>query len=290
MPAPVADLAAELQRAIVDLERGGVVAVELGEDREVPVGRRDAGNDRRSSRGRRGCPGTASSPSGSRPGAGRRPRPGGACRRRRRLAPASWNVRERGVESLRRLLVAALALRRLGERRVGPGDLERVAGPAAAVDRASPATASARASPPTTWSTFASFSCASTLRAALEQRDEPLEVLDRRRVRVGRPRGVGRAAEVQPLPLVVVAQPEVVGEEVEAAIDPVRIGSLEPAADQAVEPRPQPERQALVRDLLGRDVLEQVGVLEVAVEADEVRRPQLDRAARGPRRAIPSSG
>ena len=66
-----------------------------------------------------------------------------------------------------------------------------------------------------------------------------------------------------------------VGEEVEAAIDAVRIGRLDPASDAAVESRPQPERQALVGDLLRHHVLEQVRLLDLAVEADEVGRPQL---------------
>ena len=77
-----------------------------------------------------------------------------------------------------------------------------------------------------------------------------------------------------PLAAVVVAQPEVVREQVEPLLDRLGFGRLQPPPDPAVEHRPQGERQALVRHLLGGHVLEQVGLLGDPVEVDEVGRPQ----------------
>ena len=102
---------------------------------------------------------------------------------------------------------------------------------------------------------------------AVEQRDEPLEVVDGRLVRIGRPRRVGRASQVLALLLLVVAVPEVMGEERDEAVEVVRVGPLDVVADPAVEHRAERERQALVGDLLGDDVLEEVGLVGLTVEA-----------------------
>ena len=111
--------------------------------------------------------------------------------------------------------------------------------------------------------------------ASLEQVDQALQVPDRGVIRVGLLRGFGGPRQVRPLAILVVAQPEVVSEQVKPAVDTVRVGLLDPVADPAVELGPQAEWQTLVGNFLGRDVLEQVGVLDVAVEADQVDRPQL---------------
>ena len=107
-------------------------------------------------------------------------------------------------------------------------------------------------------------------RGAGEQRDKARQVVDRRRVRVARPRGIGGARQVRRFFVVVVAMPEVMGEDVDAAIDPVGIRRLEVCADPRVQAAPDGERQALIRDLLGRDVLEEVRLLELPIEPDEV--------------------
>ena len=76
------------------------------------------------------------------------------------------------------------------------------------------------------------------------------------------------------LPLLVVAVPEVMRQQVQLPLDGVRLGCLDVAADPAVEHRPHAERQALVGDLLGRDMLEEVGPIRLAIEGDEVGRAQ----------------
>ena len=51
-------------------------------------------------------------------------------------------------------------------------------------------------------------------------------------------------------------------------------GALDVLADAAVQDGPQGERQALVRDLLGHDVLEHPGLISLPVECDEVERAE----------------
>ena len=77
-------------------------------------------------------------------------------------------------------------------------------------------------------------------------------------------------ARYDALSLLVVAVPEVVRQEVQLSLDRVRVGAFDVAADPAVEHRPHAERQALVGDLLGRDMLEEVGLIGLAIEVDEV--------------------
>ena len=103
--------------------------------------------------------------------------------------------------------------------------------------------------------------------ALLDQRRQPLEVLDRGGVGVRRLRGVAGAAEVLALLAQVLAVPEVVGEQRRVALDRVGLGQLDEAAHALVQHRPEREGHALVGDLLRDDVLEQVGLLALLLDA-----------------------
>ena len=63
-------------------------------------------------------------------------------------------------------------------------------------------------------------------------------------------------------------------QDVEAAIDRLRIRRLEVRPDPPMEHPPNGERQALVRDLLGHAVDEEPGVVGLAVQRDEIAVPE----------------
>ena len=186
--------APQRERPVVDLEGGGIVAVELGEDREVAVGRRDA---------RQVADLLADAARVL------------VARLRRRVVALELgddageveHVADAGVGSLRAWNVASAASsravassKRLWRLAVSASDASAQAtwsgSPRAAASagppRRPPRPGRARRRPGAPWRA----SAAPRPAPRLEERHEPLEVLDRRRVRVGRPRGVGGPAQV----------------------------------------------------------------------------------------------
>ena len=110
--------------------------------------------------------------------------------------------------------------------------------------------------------------------ALLHQRRQPLEIVDRGPIRVGRLGGIAGAAQVLALLRQIVAAPVVVREDVEVAIDGIDLGCLDVMADPLVQHRPDRERHALVRDFLGNDVLEEIRLQGFLFDDDEVVRTE----------------
>ena len=194
------------------------------------------------------------------------------------------------VEPLERLVVAALLARDLGERGLARRPRARRR-PALGERRAPPARPPRRApSRRRARRTLPSFSSSSTRSLPVDERRQPLEVVDRGGVRVCRLRRLAGAAAGTRASSPVLAVPVVVREQVELELDRVGLGPLDVVADALVQRRAERERHALVRDLLGDDVLEEVRLLLFAVERDEVERPQRARGARRPRRRSRAPG
>ena len=109
----------------------------------------------------------------------------------------------------------------------------------------------------------------------VEQRREPLEVVDRRGVRVRRLRGLAGAPQVR----AACCSSSSLCQKWWASRSRFRSiasGSccLDEAADVAVQRRPERVREALVGDLLRDGVLEEVRLVLLAVGVDEVEQPQ----------------
>ena len=125
---------------------------------------------------------------------------------------------------------------------------------------------------------------------AVEQRHRSLEVVDRRLVRVVGLRGLARLDEVFALLRHVLAQPEVVREEVDVPVDRVRLRSLDERARALVQVRADRERHARVRHLLGDDVPEDPCLFLFPVQAHEVERAEHARGGRVRPGATPARG
>ena len=109
-----------------------------------------------------------------------------------------------------------------------------------------------------------------------QERDSTLVVVDGGRVGVV---GLGRlAGEYEVLALLrrVVAEPVVVGEEVDLMLDGIGLGLLDERPDALVEHRPRGEGQTPVGHLLRDDVAEAVGLVDLPVEGDEIGGAQRD--------------
>ena len=218
------------------------------------------------------CRSRRAGPPRSRPGGG--PGPSRRQPRRPRTRPRASSRRAVGV------VESALLAGDLGEGRLAPALAVRSPS-SVARDKASPATVSATAQFPTSSSDLGQLehrvACARPRRAA----GRAAQVVDRRRVGVRRHgrrrrRAPGTAASAPRRRCARSGGPGGRGCRSIAS----GVGALDVAADPAVEHRPDAERQALVRDLLGHDVLEEVRLVGLAIERRRGRRRAGRRAAR----------